>query len=261
MEVVIVEPALVLRHGERRDHVVGRPLPAELLLPVGVRPHLVGGRRAERQQAVRLGVHLVGDRIRELGILVRDHLVAPADQLGRVLLRHREDRAEEPDRQLAADLGHEVELAGRQRLVQDRAGDVADEVLVDGHSPAGELLRADLAEIGVARWIHLEHRLADLELFVVELLESHRARLRRVRLPVHVDGGQVVVAGDRPEPRVPARLVVPAHRPFAAQLIEPFERHALDVVVRVDQVDPIERRAHAPPTTLAPKRAGEIVCY
>ena len=224
VELLLVQDALGLRDRERVDHVVLRVGEAKIALAVGVVEHLVGRGGAEGEQAVGLGVLAVDDRAGEVRVLVRDHLVAPRDQLRRVLLRHGEDRAEEPDRQVAADLGHEVELALGERAVQDVAGDVADPVLVLADPAGREALRADRAELRVPGRVGLEHRLPDLELLVVELLQGDGAELRRVGPPVHVDRGQVVVAGDRPEAGVRRPLRMPEDRVLGAQVIEPARR-------------------------------------
>ena len=140
-----------------------------------------------------------------------------------------------------------------ERRVEDAPRDITDQVLVLPDASRGEPFRADLPQLGVPRRVGLEHRLTDLELLVVELLERDGPDLRRVRLPVHVDGGQVVVAGDRPEPLVGRALRMPDDRRIAAEVVEPFERDPIDVVVRVREVDLVER---VPMLTAARPRAG-----
>ena len=45
---------------------------------------------------------------------------------------------------------------------------------------------------------------------------------------------------------------MPDERVLVPEMVEPLERHALDIVVRVDQVDLAERRSHG--AYLAPTR-------
>ena len=110
--------------------------------------------------------------------------------------------------------------------------------------------------------IGLEHRAPDVELFGVELLERHRAHLRGERCPVHVDRHQIVVPRDRPEALVgPVRGA--SDRGFLPQAPEPLERDALDEVVRVGEIDPIERRSHALSPLVGTPRwdAAGLFCY
>ena len=179
--VVLGERTLALGHGQRGDHVVLWFFQPEVPLTVCVLEHLERDGGAEGEVAVLLGVDLVDDRARELGILVADHRVAPADQHRRVLLGDREDRAQEPDRELLGDLQDEVELLLVERPVEHLASDVADEVLVRADAAGAEPLVADVPELAVARRIGLEHRPADRELLIVELLERHRSLSRTRR--------------------------------------------------------------------------------
>ncbi len=161
VELALGEDPLPLGHRERGDHVVLRFLQSEVALTVGVLEHLERDGGAEGEVTVGLGVDPVDDGARELGVLVPDHRVAPLDQHGGVLLRHGEDRAQEPDRELLRDLEREVELLHSERPVEHRVRHLADEVLV-GADPAGaEPLVADVPQLAVAGRVGLEHRPAD----------------------------------------------------------------------------------------------------
>ncbi len=238
VELALGQDPLALRHRERGDRVVLWLLEPEVTLPVRVLEHLERDGGAEREVAVLLRVDLVHDRVRELRVLVADHRVAPADQHRRVLLRDGEDRAQEPDRELARDLGDEVELLVLQGVVEHPSGDVPDEVLVRADAPGGEPLVADVAELAMPRRVGLEHRLADPQLLLVEFLERDGALLGREGLPIHVDRDEVVVPRDRPEAVVRSGLRMPGDRCGSPELVEPFERDPLDVAVGVHQVHP-----------------------
>ena len=51
---------------------------------------------------------------------------------------------------------------------------------------------------------------------------------------------EIVVPRDRPEAGIGRRFAVPCDRGFLPQAPEPLERDALDEVVRVGEVDPID---------------------
>ena len=136
---------------------------------------------------------------RELGIGVAQQPVAEVDDVAPVLLRRAEHLGEHPHRQLRGDVLDEVELAERQRVVEDPVDELADLQLVGPDRPRREALGHQRAQLVVARGVHVDHRLARLDLVGAQVLQRRPAGLGRERLPVAVHGVDVVVARDAPE--------------------------------------------------------------
>ena len=67
------------------------------------------------------------------------------------------------------------------------------------HRARREAARDQPAQLVVARRVHVDHRLARLDLLLVEVLERGAADLGREGSHVAVDEADVLVAGDRPE--------------------------------------------------------------
>ena len=228
VELLLGQPVavLVLPHHQLRDQVVGgmlAPLTGDL---VAVVVELHGVRAAERVEAVLRALRAGRVQAAQVGIGVSDHLVAPRDQPLVVGQRHAQDPAQHLDRQLLGDLLDEVELAPGQRLVQDLACEVAQQLLVGGHRPRREALVYDRAQARVLGRVGVQHRLASLDLVGVEVLERRRAGLRREGAPVLQHGHHVVVAGDAPEP-LAVLPVVPVHRRLVAHQRERLVRDPL----------------------------------
>ena len=132
-------------------------------------------------------------------IVVADHPVAPVDQLVDVGVGHVEHFGENTDREVGGDLVDEFELALREGGVEGAGGQAAQEGLVAGDGAGSELTLHEAAKRAVTNTVGLEHRLAGLDLLVVELFEVDRAALAGERLGVTEHGDDVVVAGERPE--------------------------------------------------------------
>ena len=178
VDVVLVlgqRAAVDLGLDELRDDVVARalaPLVGEL---AAVLEHLQRRRVGERQVAVGLG-DLGVDR--ELGVVLAEHPVAELDQVAVVGLRRAEHLGEDPHRQLRGDVVDELDLALLQRLVEHPVEELADALGEHAHGARGEVAVDDRPQRVVGRGVHVEHRLARLELLGLEVL---RARCRRAR--------------------------------------------------------------------------------
>ena len=227
--------AVDLRLHELRDDVVARvraPVGGEL---AAVLEHLERDGRREGQVAVAL--ELLGRG--ELRVGVAQEPVAEVDDVAPVLLRRAEHLREHAHRQLRRDVLDEVELAQRQRVVEDPVDELADLQLVGPHGPRREALGHQRPQLVVARGVHVDHRLARLDLVGAQVLQRRPAGLGGEGLPVAVHGVDVVVARDAPEPR-PVGLVLEEHRVLAAQQREHLVRDALHEVVVVGEVDVLE---------------------
>ena len=105
------------------DDVVGGPPEPFLPDAACVVEDGTGGRATEGQQAEGgLGVLLVDDRHRELGVRIRDQRVAPFHEFPGVLFRHPQDAAEHPDGEFPGDLLHEVQLTEFEGAVEHLRG-------------------------------------------------------------------------------------------------------------------------------------------
>ena len=108
---------------------------------------------AEREQAILRALGAPRMQAAHVGIGVGDHLVAPLDELAVVLLGNAEDLAQDADRKHLGDLLDEIELALRERPVEDDAGQLAEQVLLGSELlvevPRGDAgLGAQLGDLG-----------------------------------------------------------------------------------------------------------------
>ncbi len=128
------------------DQVVGRTGPAlgEQLLEVG---HEVEGRLQPPLQ--QLGVDVV---VEEAGGVRR-----PAGEVVAVVQRHAEHLADHGDRQLEAEVGHDVEAPGIGGLVEDAVHQLLDAGSQPLDGARGEALGHQLAQPGVVGRIHEQH--------------------------------------------------------------------------------------------------------
>ena len=157
--------------------------------------HLEGRWRAERQQPELLALGRVCEHVGVVGVAVAHHLIAPVDELAGALVGHRQHACEHADGEVGAHLAHEVEVTLRQRRVDRRAREAAKEDLVASEPSRRELVLQQLAQRSVPHAIGLEHRLAHVDLLVVELLDVGPTDLGRVRGVVARDGHDVGMPG------------------------------------------------------------------
>ena len=122
---------------------------------------------------------VVGDGV--LGIRVAEQPIADLDDLAALRLGHAEDLGEHLHRNLGRDLVHEVELALGQRLIEYRAGDRAHLLLPHEHGPGGEAAVDQRAQRVVGRRVHVDHRLARLDVLGLEVLQRGARRPPRRR--------------------------------------------------------------------------------
>jgi len=126
--------------GQFRDEIFPRllaPLSGE---PVTVGRELHGGRAAERQEPVPARVLPVDHRAGVLGVCLGDHRIAELDAHRQVGVRDSHDPGQDPDRELAGYLLHEVELALPQGAIEHDLGLFAHEPLVPGGRAPDEQL-------------------------------------------------------------------------------------------------------------------------
>ncbi len=189
VELVLAEHLAVdLRCQQVADDVVRRVLTPPPRLLLGVPEQLDAGRAAERHQAELVGVD-EADRVgRELRVGVAEQRVTTLDEPRPVFVRHSEQRAEHAHRQLLGDGVDEVEArAARQRVVDDRAGQRADRLLVGVDLAPAERLRHQPAVRRVLGRVELHHRAPGLGLLGVHLLEADPARAgERVDVAAHL---------------------------------------------------------------------------
>ncbi len=214
---------------ELAHEVVGRVEPALGREAVAVLEELERGGTAEREHPVAVALGAVVEHVGELRVGVADHPVAPVDEPVVVLVGGAEQPGEDADRELLRDLLDEVELAERQRPVEDRGGQLAERQLVALDRPRSEGRPDEPSQARVARRIRLEHGLARDPLFLVEVLEV-RALLGREGLRVAGHRDDVGVPRHAPV-ALAERPVVPPDRGLAAKEDEGLVRDALGEVV------------------------------
>ena len=231
VEVLVGERNPVLGHlvREDRDEVLAVATDALVAQVAAVVPHVLNRRRTERQVTVLLRLGRVEQVLGVIGVGVRDHLVAPLDELARVLT----------DREVRGDLLDEVELAVRRRLLRLVDGvlrQLAQERLVVLQQVARrELALDELAQRGVTGAVRLEDGAAEIHEVVVDVLEVDEL-LRRERLGILVDDPDVVVLRDGPEALAVA-LLRPVHRVGVTQRVELRPSLVVAEAVDVGQVD------------------------
>ncbi|CAB4871098.1 unannotated protein [freshwater metagenome] len=137
-----------------------------------------------------------------------------------------------------------------ERAVVDEVDDVPDALLVLGHAarverPLDERLHAVVARrVGADQHVlrHV-HRVRDLRI-PGELVHQQDRALRGERLEVAADGGDVLVAHDRPEAALMLEVGKLAEvQRLAAQLREELVRRAVAPEVQVAEID-VRRGAH-----------------
>ena len=106
-----------------------------------------------------------------LGVGVADHAIAPLDQLRDVLIRYVEQLGQHANGEVRCHLRDEVELLLAERGVQRVRGQAAQEGLVHGKGARSEVVLKQLAQGPVTFSIAVEHRLANLDLARVQLLQ------------------------------------------------------------------------------------------
>ena len=138
-----------------------------------------------------------------------------------------------------------------------------EEDLVAGEAPRGEGVLEQAAQGAVAFAVRLEHRLADLALLGVQLLEVGAAHLGGERCRVAGDPHDVGVPGDRPEAVVGCGLVVPVQRVAVPERVEEGPGPTLFEGVEVGEVDVHGGRGHGgllapvmPARSFGSERAG-----
>ena len=203
--------------------------------PPAEREHVERRRARERQVAVGVVVTVV----RVLGVGVAEQAVADLDDLAPLLLRHAEDLREHLHRDLGGDLVHEVELALGQRAVEHLLDDLAHLLLPDADRLGREASVDECAQLVVSGRVHVDHRLARLDVLGLEVLERGAADLRgedRRRCGARRGCPR---SGSPPRSRATVGLGVPVHRILAAQLRERLVGDGLDEVVVVGEVDEV----------------------
>jgi hypothetical protein len=175
-----------------------------------------------------LGADLLRDGV--LGIVVRDHLVGPLEDLDAVVLRDADEFGDGLEGQFAGDLGDEVEGAGvGAGGLDDRVGAVAQAFLQGADRPWGEASLDDLADAGVLGRVHVEQdQPLDVDRLARHVLaeaDDRRVEGRGEDLRVRGDVPDVGVPGHGPvalvlEPRDVEGLRYPAHRLGRAQFGE-----------------------------------------
>ena len=216
-------PASGILGEHRGDDVFGRT--AEPLLADPARVFEDGARRRapERQQAEGLGVLLIDDRHRKLGVGVRDQRVPPLHEFAGVLLGNAQDAAEHPDGQLAGDLLHEVQLAQLEGPVEHAGGELTHRFFAGGDGFSGKAGPDQPAKPGVLGAVVLHHRAAGGQLVVVEFLEPDAAGAGEVaRRRTGLE--DMRVPGERPEAG-PVFLLDPAGGSALPHPLEEIPRH------------------------------------
>ena len=94
-----------------------------------------------------------------------------------VALRGAQQLGEDSHRQRRRDVGDELHLALLQRLVEDRVEEFPDPLGEDSHRSRGEVAVDDRSQLVVRRGVHVQHRLAGLELFGLEVLKRAASAL------------------------------------------------------------------------------------
>ncbi|HAP77272.1 MAG TPA: hypothetical protein DCR14_14450 [Acidimicrobiaceae bacterium] len=138
----------------------------------------------------------VAHQWRVLGIGVVDDLVGPGEQLRSVVVGHTEQTRDHPNRQLASDVVHPVELGHGEGPVEhlgDEVGGVRG-VGVDGQLAEGRVHQ--LPQPSMPRRVGLEHRSPCHQGVRVQLLDLCPADLRAERSPVLVYRHHVGVPGE-----------------------------------------------------------------
>ena len=232
------------RRQQRSDEVLARALATVLRLALGVLVQLQRGGRAERDVLELVGVGEPHRPVGHLGVEVAEQRVALLHQPVAVVVGHAEHAAEHLHRQPLGHTVHIVEpVAQLTGLQHHGASQVADAVLVAVHLAAAEGLADQAAVAGVLRRVVLQHVAAEVEVLALDLLQRH-ALSAAEQLHMLADIQQVLVAGDRPEALAAVVLLPPADRVLVAQPLERGVREAVQVAVRVDDVQVVGAEVH-----------------
>ena len=106
-----------------------------------------------------------------LGVGVADHAIAPLDQLRDVLIGYVEQLGQHANGEVCCHLRDEVEFVLAQCGVKRVGGQTPKERLVHGKGARSEVVLKQLAQGPVTFAIAVEHRLANLDLARVQLLQ------------------------------------------------------------------------------------------
>ncbi len=173
---------------------------------------------------------------RELRVVLAEHAVAELDEVAMVGLRRPEHLGEDAHRQLGGDVGDEVDLPFFEGVCEHAVEELANALGEGAYRARGEIAVDDRAQLVVRRRVHVDHRLARLDLIGLEVLQRGAAALGGEGAPVLCDRGDVGVAGDRPEATA-IGLLLPVDRILAAQGREHLVRHALGEASVVGEID------------------------
>ena len=204
----------VVRGCQNRYHVSFR---SGLLLSgqsLRILEDLEGVGAAKWQQPVGIGVVLVVQDVREVGISVVHDRVGPVEQLLGVPVGNTEELADHLDREASSNSVDEVDLARLESLLDRLCDQSAGCALPLPDGTASEASRDQLSDPRVFGRIGFQHRPTGLARFGVpfQLLEFGAPNLRGERSMVTVDRHEVIEARHSPESRVPIRLVNPCDR-------------------------------------------------
>jgi hypothetical protein len=242
-----VAGGLVAGDGEQQEEHVELELGEGVALDLGPeqdRHHVVlGVLLAPGRQVVGVGVELHGGvegvvvAAGVLGVVGADEAVRPVEDLEPVLLGDAEDVGDDLEGELGGDVGDEVALALLADGVDDARRPVAHGVVELLDHAGREALVDEQPVPRVQRRVHVEHHLLlHGEGLVVHVGDHGPALGRGEALPVAVDLDHVGVAGEAPEAG-PVGLVLPERLVRLPELVEPVERHLLDVVAALEQID------------------------
>ena len=172
-----------------------------------------------------------------------------------ICVGHAEHLGEHAHRQRRGDVGDEVHLALVEGVVESTRSKSSRIRSVKVRTARGvKSLVDDRAQLVVARRIHVDHRLARLDLIGIEILERGPAALGGEGAPVLGHRGDVGVGGDRPEAAT-VSLFLPVHRVLAAKQREHLVGNAVGEAGVVGEIDvcegqpadrlvDVDRRAH-----------------
>ena len=184
--------------------------------------------------------------VRELRIVVGDHLVGPVEELLAVLQRDADQSGDGLQRQFARHLLDEVARAFGGGALGDVLGALVEVVTQPLDGPRREAARDDLAQMRVVRCVHVQQD----ELAGLDLLSGGAVGIagQRGLLETGEDVAalgdllDVLVLGHHPvaavvEPADAVGLLVPPDRRAAAQLGEFLHRQPLAVEVGIGEIE------------------------
>src|SRR6266852_749612 len=232
-------PEVLWRHRLAVDlgvHEHGRQVVLRMLEALLAEPEAVLAQLARRLQK-RLA------RAPERLVAAGQETVGQVQQLRPVALRHPHHVADDGDGQRVGDLADELRLALRGDGVDDPPGALADRVFRLRDHLRGEAAVHHAPELGVLRGIGGDHRADGAHVLHVPGIDHHLDPVRGAeRLPVTGGGGDVVVAGDRPEALAGVRVLVPGDRPLVPELGQRAFHVVAQPEVETGRVDLVERQ-------------------